>query len=156
MSKKPHTAQKGRKTHSSQLPTTAILIGVALLAIVAFAAVLLSQNNSSTVTKPLPTEVTPTEAAAMRDSGALVLDVREQSEWVAGHVAGAMLIPLGELESRMSELPKDKDIVVMCRTGVRSAQGRDTLLKAGFKRVTSMTGGITAWTSGGLPTVNGE
>lgn len=156
MSKKPHTAQKGRKTHSSGLPTTAILIGVALLAIVAFAAVLLSQNKPTTATKPLPMEVTPTEAAAMHDAGALVLDVREQSEWVAGHVAGATLIPLGELESRMSELPKDKDIVVICRTGVRSAQGRDTLLKAGFKRVTSMTGGITAWTSGGLPTVNGE
>ena len=156
MSKKPHTAPKGRKAQSSGLPTTAILIGVALLAIIAVAVVLLSQNKPTTATKPLPTEITPTEAAAMRDAGAVLLDVREQSEWVAGHVAGATLIPLGELESRMGELPKDKDIVVMCRTGVRSAKGRDTLLKAGFARVTSMTGGITAWTSGGLPIVKGN
>lgn len=156
MSKKPHTAHNGRKTQSSQLPTPVIMIGVALLAIAAVVAVVLSQNKPTTTAKPLSTEVTPAEAAAMRDAGAWVLDVREQSEWVAGHVAGATLIPLGELESRMSELPKDKDIVVMCRTGVRSAQGRDMLLKAGFTRVTSMAGGITAWTSGGLPTVSGN
>jgi rhodanese-related sulfurtransferase len=154
MSKKHITTQKGRKSQSSHLPKAAIIIGVVLLALIAFAAVLLTQRSAPV--QPLPAEISPTAAAAMHDAGALMLDVREQSEWVAGHVAGATLIPLGELQSRLSELPRDKDIVVMCRTGMRSAQGRDILLKAGYPRVTSVTGGITAWSSSGLPTVSGN
>jgi rhodanese-related sulfurtransferase len=154
MSKKPTTA-KGRKPSSSpHLPTTAIIAGVVVLAAIVVAAILLLQKPSGV--QPLPAEVSPAEAAAMKDTGAVLLDVREQSEWDAGHVSGATLIPLGELATRMSELPKDKDIVVMCRTGVRSAKGRDALLQAGFARVTSVKGGITAWSSGGLPTTSGN
>jgi rhodanese-related sulfurtransferase len=159
MSKRSTPTQKGRKSQAARFPTAAVVIGgIVVLAIIAVAAILLTQNRPTTAatTQALPTEISPTEAATMHDAGAILLDVREQSEWDAGHVAGATLIPLGQLESRMSELPKDKDIVVMCRTGVRSAQGRDILLKAGYPRVTSVKGGITAWTSSGLPTVSGN
>jgi rhodanese-related sulfurtransferase len=103
----------------------------------------------------LPQEVTVEEAAKMRDEGALMIDVREQSEWDEYHMPGARLIPLAQLESRLSDLPKDQDIVVVCRSGNRSATGRDILLEAGFPRVTSMAGGMSDWRASGLPTATG-
>ncbi|HSK51778.1 MAG TPA: rhodanese-like domain-containing protein [Clostridia bacterium] len=99
----------------------------------------------------LPIEVDVAAAAALRDAGALMLDVREPDEWAQGHVPGATLIPLGELAARTGELPRDRDIVVICRSGNRSAQGRDILLAAGFGSVTSVGGGIAAWSAAGLP-----
>jgi rhodanese-related sulfurtransferase len=76
--------------------------------------------------------------------------VREQDEWDAFHIPGATLIPLGQLQTRLDELPKDREIIVVCRGG-RSKQGRDMLLAAGFTEVVSMTGGVTAWSNAGLP-----
>jgi rhodanese-related sulfurtransferase len=81
-----------------------------------------------------------------------VLDVRQPEEWDQVHIPGTTLIPLGELESRLSEVPKDKEVVVVCRSGNRSQQGRDILLNAGFEQVTSMTGGLNDWRSSGYPT----
>lgn len=105
--------------------------------------------------KPLPLEISVSEAKTMQDAGAFMLDVREQSEWNEMHMPGAMLIPLGQLATRMSEVPKDKPVVVVCRSGNRSAQARDQLAQAGFSSVTSMAGGMKAWSSAGLPTVSG-
>lgn len=102
-----------------------------------------------------PVEITPAEAAEKQAAGALILDVRETSEWDQGHVQGAMLIPLGDLATRLSEVPKDREVVVMCRSGRRSAEGRDLLLQMGYTTVTSMAGGITAWQAQGLPVVTG-
>ncbi len=103
----------------------------------------------------LPAQVTPQEAAALRDQGAFVLDVRQASEWVDGHVPGATLIPLDQLPARVSEVPRDRPVVVICRSGNRSAAGRDILLGAGFPAVTSVEGGIRAWESAGLPIKTG-
>ncbi|MBI5702988.1 MAG: rhodanese-like domain-containing protein [Chloroflexi bacterium] len=103
----------------------------------------------------MPREVSVTEAAALRDAGAFILDVRQPEEWNESHIPGATLIPLGELASRVNELPKDQKIVVVCRSGNRSAQGRDILLAAGFEQVTSMAGGIKQWTAAGFETVSG-
>ena len=99
----------------------------------------------------LPLEVSVAEADDLREAGALMLDVREPSEWATGHIEGATLISLGELEARLDELRSDRDIVVVCRSGNRSAQGRDILLAAGFPSVTSMAGGMTDWIAAGLP-----
>jgi rhodanese-related sulfurtransferase len=104
----------------------------------------------------LPAEVDVARAAALQAAGAFVLDVREPSEWAAGHIAGATLIPLGQLPNRLAEVPRDHQVVVVCRTGHRSAQGRDILLGAGFPAVTSMTGGMTAWTAAGNPVKTGN
>ena len=79
------------------------------------------------------------------------LDVREQDEWDAAHIPNTVLIPLGQLQSRLAEVPKDKAIVVVCRSGNRSKSGRDILLGAGYTNVTSMTGGIKDWTAQGYP-----
>lgn len=105
--------------------------------------------------KPLPLEINASEAKTMQDAGAYMLDVREQSEWNEMHMPGATLIPLGQLASRLSEVPKDKPVVVVCRSGNRSAQARDLLAQSGFSSVTSMAGGMKAWSSAGLPTVSG-
>lgn len=106
-------------------------------------------------TGTLPLEISVSDAAQMKTDGALMLDVREQSEWDEFHMPDARLIPLAQLESRLNDLPKDRDIVVVCRSGNRSAAGRDTLLQAGFTRVTSMAGGMNDWKASGLPTLTG-
>ncbi len=102
-----------------------------------------------------PQEISVSEALAKKDAGAFILDVRQPEEWNEFHVPGAILIPLGELASRVNELPRDREVLVICRTGHRSAQGRDILLSAGFTQVTSIAGGITQWKAAGYPTVNG-
>jgi rhodanese-related sulfurtransferase len=124
-----------------------ILIGVAILIIPG-----LSRSTERAMAK----EISPSQASEMRDGGAFMLDVREPDEWIAGHIPGATLIPLGELSSRLSEVPKNRDVVVVCRSGNRSAEGRDILLNAGFEQVTSMGGGMNQWASAGLPVVTGH
>jgi rhodanese-related sulfurtransferase len=83
------------------------------------------------------------------------LDVRETYEWEELHIPDATLIPLGELESRVNELPRDQEIVVVCRSGNRSLTGRDILINAGFEQVTSMAGGMNQWRAQGFPIVSG-
>lgn len=99
----------------------------------------------------LPLEISVQDAYAYREEGAFILDVRTQQEWDAGHIPGATLIPLDQLPDRLDEVPQDVDIVVVCRSGNRSASGRDILLGAGFSAVTSMDGGVNAWQAQGLP-----
>jgi len=104
----------------------------------------------------LPAEVSVAEASSLRDAGAFVLDVRQPDEWAAGHIPDATLIPLGELQSRLAEVPKDAKVVVVCRSGNRSAQGRDILLAAGYPAVTSMAGGMNDWAAAGNATTTGS
>ena len=100
---------------------------------------------------PLPAEVSVAEAATKRDAGAFILDVRTTEEWNEFHVPGSTLIPIDELPKRVAEVPKDQEVVVVCRSGNRSATGRDVLLKAGYPQVTSLAGGLTTWRSAGKP-----
>jgi rhodanese-related sulfurtransferase len=103
----------------------------------------------------VPAEITVAEAAAKREAGAFILDVREPAEWTEYHIPGATLISLGELEARVKEVPRDKEVVVVCRSGNRSQAGRDILVNAGFTQVTSMAGGLKEWAAAKLPTVTG-
>ena len=84
---------------------------------------------------------------------ALVLDVREESEYKAGHVLNAKLIPLGKLNERIGELEKyrDKPVVVVCRSGARSANACALLGKQGFVEVYNLAGGMIAWQKANLP-----
>lgn len=104
----------------------------------------------------LSAEVSVSQAAELRDAGAFVLDVREPDEWSAGHIPDATLIPLGQLASRLEDVPRDRTVVVVCRSGNRSAQGRDILRQAGFLSVASMAGGMNEWTAAGLPISTGS
>jgi rhodanese-related sulfurtransferase len=103
----------------------------------------------------LPAEISAAEASAKRDAGAFVLDVREPDEWNESHIPGSTLIALGELEARVKEVPRDREVIVVCRSGNRSRAGRAILVNAGFTQVTSVAGGLTAWAAANLPTVSG-
>lgn len=84
---------------------------------------------------------------------AVVLDVREQSEYDAGHVLNSRLIPLGKLKERMGELEKyrDQPIVVVCRSGNRSGTACFLLGRQGFAQVYNLAGGVQAWQKSNLP-----
>lgn len=127
-------------------------LGIVLLIVLS---VLLFNNQGGAGTASLPREISVEEAVAKRDAGAFILDVRQPEEWNEFHVENSTLIPLGDLEARMSELPRDQEIVIVCRSGNRSGQARDILLGAGFTQVTSMAGGLNQWKASGYPTVSG-
>ena len=91
------------------------------------------------------------EAALATPAPPLLLDVREYPEFAAGHLKGAQLIPLAEIERRASELPKDRLIVSMCRSGPRCAKAASILARLGFTNVSQLTGGVMAWEKAGLP-----
>jgi len=84
---------------------------------------------------------------------ALVLDVREQSEWNDGHIGKAKHIPLSKLKERLSELEnyRRKPIVTVCRSGNRSGSACGVLKKAGFENLHNLAGGMQAWEQAGLP-----
>jgi sulfur-carrier protein adenylyltransferase/sulfurtransferase len=92
-------------------------------------------------------EITVRDLKAKRERGEdfVLLDVREPFEHALAHIEGATRIPLGELESRLHELPRGKEIAVHCRTGGRSATAVGLLLKSGFPGAVNVAGGIAAW-----------
>src|SRR5512142_3369625 len=73
-----------------------------------------------------------------------LLDVRQPQEYRTGHIPGAKLIPLSELRSRMSELPQDQEILIVCQSGSRSISATRLLVKAGYNAV-NVRGGMLAW-----------
>ena len=80
-----------------------------------------------------------------------LLDVREPWEFVAGHVPGAQLIPLGELERRVSQIPRDRPIFAICHSGQRSLAAANYLLALGYREVVNVDGGTAAWVERGYP-----
>jgi rhodanese-related sulfurtransferase len=93
------------------------------------------------------------KATRLFNDDALVLDVREDKEYAAGHIPKAKHIPLGQLSKRIQELEKfkAKPILVTCRSGHRSARACGILKKAGFETVYNQAGGIIAWERANLP-----
>jgi rhodanese-related sulfurtransferase len=127
---------------------------IAVVTVAGFAVWMTSRGT--TETGNYPREISVEEAVAKRDAGAFILDVRQPEEWNEFHIPDSTLIPLGELAARADELPEHQEIVIVCRSGNRSAQGRDILLEAGFTEVTSMAGGLTQWRAAGYPTISGS
>ena len=82
----------------------------------------------------------------------VIIDVREDYEYKDGHIPGAQLIPLGELPDRTGEIPRDETVVIVCRSGNRSAQAHRYLLNQGFTNVHNMTGGMLDWVAAGYET----
>ena len=79
-----------------------------------------------------------------------LLDVRGVDEAKQGYISGAKVIPLGDLAQRMAEIPKDRQVVVICRSGRRSGMACSQLMQAGYTDVLNMGGGMMAWTRQGL------
>lgn len=83
--------------------------------------------------------------AMARQGQAVVVDVREHSEFRSGHIPRARHISLGQLVHRLREVPKDKTVVVVCRTGNRSSKAAQLLEEAGFRNVYNLSGGMEKW-----------
>jgi rhodanese-related sulfurtransferase len=96
------------------------------------------------------TDITVTDLSALGDG--VVIDVREPFEWEAGHAAGAVHIPLGDLAARIDDVPREAPVYVICAAGGRSLQGAALLERHGIEAV-NVTGGMTAWQQAGLPIV---
>jgi rhodanese-related sulfurtransferase len=94
----------------------------------------------------------PLTAHERRDE-VLLLDVREQDEWDAGHIEGSVHIPMAELGARQDELPQDRPIVAVCRSGNRSAAVTQALSKAGYE-AHNLVGGVAEWRGQNLPLVD--
>lgn len=115
--------------------------------------------------QPVP-EIAPADAYALLQAGAArLLDVREPDEYAAAHVDGAQLLPLGELSARLAADPTDvgaalseadrqaAPLIVICRSGRRSAEAVRLFQQAGLSDARNLTGGIIAWRAAGLPVV---
>jgi rhodanese-related sulfurtransferase len=104
------------------------------------------------MTQPGIENVDPQSAQAMLREGAFLLDVRQPEEFTAGHAPEAVLVPLDQLGARQDEIPTDQPIVVVCRSGGRSAKAAEALVNAGYEAV-NLAGGMKAWSEEGKPFV---
>lgn len=95
-------------------------------------------------------EVDPKQAAGMLARGAVAVDVREPGEWQAGHIGQAVHMPIGELGHRYLELDSDAKLVLICRSGARSAKAAEALRGAGYD-AHNLAGGMKAWVAAGQP-----
>lgn len=92
-------------------------------------------------------------AAEVTDE-AYLLDVREDDEWQAGHIPGAVHVPMSGLLARLDEVPKDRDVVVVCKVGGRSAQVTAYLAQQGWPNVRNLDGGVVEWVRAGRELVS--
>ena len=108
--------------------------------------------NSEIDLATLPALLDPATVNQLRErADVLLIDVREQAEYNEGHIPGITLIPMGEIPGRLAEIPKDKTVVVTCRSGNRSSQVASYLQQQGFTNIHDLQGGIVAWQQAGLP-----
>jgi rhodanese-related sulfurtransferase len=103
----------------------------------------------------MSTDLTPEQAIAALDAGAVLLDVREDFEWAAGHAPQAVHIPMWQIGDRVDELPTDATIVCICHVGARSAAVADALNRGGWTAV-NVEGGMEAWEAAGFEVVGDD
>jgi rhodanese-related sulfurtransferase len=99
------------------------------------------------------TDIDPAEADRLVATGALLLDVREDDEWAAGHAPAAVHLPMGQVVDRLAEVPTDRIIVCMCRLGGRSGSVALHLAGVGYE-VRNVAGGMQAWAAEDYPVVD--
>src|SRR6476661_864435 len=104
----------------------------------------------STLPHGVATDVTVDDLAIALEDGGTLIDVREPSEYLAGHVPGARLVPMGQLPARVGELDRDEPVYVICASGNRSAAMVDFLTNAGLD-AHNVAGGTKAWVQAGRP-----
>jgi rhodanese-related sulfurtransferase len=132
-----YVSKRSHKTHKQN--RNWIWIGLGLAALAILATILLKPKTTQS------NEISAAQAYQRYQEGAFFLDVRSQEEWDQTHIDGSMLIPLDELQNRLSELPRDRVIVVVCLSGHRSKEGMTILQQAGFSSVLCINGGLTAY-----------
>ncbi len=97
--------------------------------------------------------VVPEVLSADLPAGVFLLDVREDDEWTAGHAPDAVHLRLGELGARVDELPRDREVYVICRSGARSAYAAQALTAGGVHAV-NVADGMTGWAVAGRPMIS--
>jgi len=98
----------------------------------------------------LPVDLQASDVNSLRENpDVVVIDVREQYEYDEGHIPGVTLIPLGSIPNRLDEIPTDKEVVFVCRSGNRSDQATQFLQQQGFDNIHNMLGGMNAWQKAG-------
>ena len=147
MSKKRNKGINTRSGFAAFFRRPAVQLGIVAFVILVIVVIATAGRDGG---NSLASEVNTDAAYQMYQNGAFVVDVRTQEEWNEYHAPNTTLIPLDQLQSRLSEIPKDKEILVVCRSGNRSQQGRDILLAAGYN-ATSMAGGLKEWYAKGYP-----
>ncbi len=143
--------QKRPKEKLTWLWVTLAALAITAVGILALYAQGTPANPASATQTAVLVEISPAQAYSKFQQGAFILDVRSQEEWDQFHVKGSLLIPLDQLSDRLSELPLDQDILVVCLSGHRSQSGTFLLLQAGFTRVFCLSGGLQAWRDAGYP-----
>ena len=139
-------------------PTTkrlAIRISAVIVILFAIALTLyISQRPMSQIINPTYVTIHAEQARSLIDSNPslIVLDVRTEQEYLEEHLEGAKNIPLDEIEERLGELDIERGILVYCRSGGRSSQASEILVRNGFSQVYNLEGGIAEWRSAGYPT----
>lgn len=98
-------------------------------------------------------QLAPEVAQSRIVQGAMLLDVREPWEIATAQVAGSVVIPMRDIPQRLGELDRSADIICMCHHGMRSQQVAFFLMRAGFERVSNLSGGIDAWSRAVDPAV---
>jgi rhodanese-related sulfurtransferase len=113
-------------------------------------------NILTTIFGPPVPSLKPGEVQEKLENGKrpFLLDVREKQEMREGYISGVKMIPLGQLRNRMKELPKDREIVCVCRSGNRSRSAAKQLINAGYS-ASNMKGGMLAWKWSSLPVKKG-
>jgi rhodanese-related sulfurtransferase len=98
-------------------------------------------------------EAVPEVLSAALPDGAYLVDVREDDEWAAGHAPDAVHVRLGELAARISELPRDQEVYLICRSGTRSAYAAQVLANEGWKTV-NVADGMMGWAVADRPMIS--
>lgn len=101
----------------------------------------------TTITKT----ISPLELRTALEEGCTLVDVREPVEFSGEHIAGAKLIPLGQIEKEAGSMEKKDSLIVMCRSGKRGGEALVKLQAMGFTKIRNLDGGIVAWKEAGLP-----
>ncbi|MGI8818118.1 MAG: MBL fold metallo-hydrolase [Gemmatimonadales bacterium] len=99
----------------------------------------------------IPTLTLAQVSTQLRTDGVTVLDVRQEGEWKSGHLPGSLNVPVGSLEERVQEIPRDCPVIVHCQTGARAAIGASLLRARGFADVRYFPGGLAEWRAAGMP-----
>ncbi|MDR5676369.1 MAG: molybdopterin-synthase adenylyltransferase MoeB [Armatimonadota bacterium] len=112
-------------------------------------------HDRSVEVQPAPAEVSVAEVDGLLREGAVLLDVREAWEVAQAHIEGMRWIPMGQVEARYHEIPRDRTVVVYCASGQRSGKVTQWLRERGYDRVFNLVGGILAWQNAGRPVRTG-
>lgn len=132
-----------------------VMVSAVLIVIVAVGVVagVLSLNNSAPAAETVRTGgvINPQEyQSAFASTDHLLIDVRTPEEFASGHIAGAVNIPLADIQAGTAQIPTDQEVVLYCRSGNRSNQARSILNQRGYTSVYDL-GGVIAWQAAGLP-----